>query len=380
MKILILGPAFPFRGGIARFNESLAFALIARKHQVKIFSFTKQYPDIFFPGKNQFHDEAPDASIDIERIIHGYNPLKWKQAVDAGIAWQPDLVLIRFWIPLMAPALVTVAKRIKKKTNCSIVGLADNIIPHEKRLFDGLLTRYFINACGGFMVLSKQVEADLLRLKPDAKVLFHPHPLYDHYGEKVSRKEALKHLGLDESHRYILFFGFIRKYKGLDLLLQAFATIRAGHPDVKLIVAGEFYEDKQPYIEQIKASGLQDRVILEDRFVSESEVRFFFCAASLVAQTYRSATQSGVTQIAYHFERPMLVTDVGGLPEIVPHGICGYVCPPESAALAEKLDAFFRLNQEEEFSRNCSLEKKKYSWDTWVDKFLSLVARVQSGS
>jgi D-inositol-3-phosphate glycosyltransferase len=374
MKIVILGTAHPYRGGLASYNERLALQFMSEGHDTEIFTFTLQYPGFFFPGKTQFTDGSAPEGIQITRVLNSINPFNW---IKTGLRIRkrnPDIILIKYWHPFMAPCLGSVARIAKKnKTHRSaVICIFDNVIPHERKPGDRLLTSYFIGSIDGAVVMSQSVGDDLKRFRINIPVKYNPHPLYDNYGAAVDRKEALKRLNLSDEYSYLLFFGFIRAYKGLDLLLNAFADKRLRKRKLKLIVAGEFYESAEPYKEIIKNNDINDDVLLFDRFIGEQEVAAFFSAADLVVQPYKSATQSGVTQIAYHFEKPMLVTDVGGLREIVPHGKCGYVVKPEPATIAESIIDFFENNRKDKFTECIKKEKDKFTWDKLTDKILDI--------
>lgn len=373
MKNIIVGPAFPLRGGIANLNESLCKAFIERGIDSEIVSFTLQYPTFLFPGKTQFDNsgKAPE-NIKISQRINSVNPVSWIKTANYIISQKPDYVIFRYWLPFMAPALGTIAKKVRK-SGIKVIAIADNVIPHENRLGDKQLTNYFLRQCDGFVAMSKSVLKDIDGFVPNAKSVFIPHPIYDIFGEKVTRQEAAKHLGMDETDKIILFFGFIRKYKGLDLLLESLGYSEVKSLNVKLIVAGEFYEDEQPYMKQVSLLGIENNVIFKKDFIPQEEVKYYFCAANLVAQPYYTATQSGVTQIAYHFERPMLVTNVGGLAEIVPNNKVGYVCETNSRSVTNAIIDFFQNNREQEFVNNIKVEKKRFSWDNMINGIEELV-------
>ena len=249
------------------------------------------------------------------------------------------------------------------------------MIPHEPNILDKFLPPYFVKSMDGFMALSESVVKDIEKFdKRNCPKRFSPHPIYDHYGELLPREKALQLLNLDPQNRYALFFGFIRAYKGLDLLLEAFADERLQQSNVKLLVAGEFYGDPEPYLQKIKDLKIEDSVILHNDYIPDHEVNRFFSAADIVAQPYKTATQSGVTQIAFHFEKPMLVTNVGGLPEIVPDGKIGYVVEPDPKPIADALCRFFTENKQEEFSQNVIEEKKKYAWPTFTEIMSNLIS------
>jgi len=375
MKIIIVGPAYPLRGGIANFNEALCNALNKAGHDTAIYSFSLQYPSMLFPGKTQLDSGKGPVGLRIVTCLNSINPFNWVTTARKIKAEKPDLVIFRFWLPFMGPSLGTVARLLRKHT--TVIAITDNVIPHEKRPGDAALTGYFIKSCQGFIAMSRAVLEELTQFTDTPHKLFLPHPLYDQFGEKQERGEALKALGLPEKDRYLLFFGFIRKYKGLDLLLEAMGDERLSKLDVKLIVAGEYYEDAAVYEAIIQKHKLQDRVILHTHFIPSEKVRSYFCAADMVVQPYRSATQSGVTQIAYHFERPMLVTRVGGLAEIVPDKKVGYVTDTTPLSIADALVDFYENNREAAFTEQVKQEKKRFYWSTFVEGLLGLYQKIK---
>ncbi len=365
-KIIIIGSAYPFRGGLAAYNERLAREYIKNGDDVVIYTFTLQYPLFLFPGKSQYSESPAPTDIKIIRIVNSINPLNWIKVGNRIKKQKPDLVIIKFWIPFMAPCFGTIARRIKKNNFTKIISIVDNIIPHEKRVGDRILASYFVQAVHGFVAMSKSVMEDIKLFNKTKPVLFCPHPLYDHFGEIIPKEKAICNLKLDTNYKYILFFGFIRDYKGLDLLLKSFAKLSIKNKSIKLIVAGEFYTDSKPYFDLIKINQLDEFVIMHNNFIPDEKVADYFCASDIVVQPYKNATQSGVTQIAYHFNKPMIVTDVGGLAEIIPDGKVGYVVKPDSEKLAEVIFKFFDLNKEKEFMEAASVEKEKYSWTNMI--------------
>lgn len=365
MKIVIVGPAHPLRGGIASTNEVFARSLQKAGHEVCIFSFSYQYPGFLFPGKTQFSEEEPPEDLTIESTLSSVNPLTWRKTAGRIISFKPDVVFIRYWLPFMAPALGTVGRALKKET--TVIGITDNVIPHEKRPGDTALTNYFIGACHGFITLSSTVKAELESLTPKP-CIYLPHPVNEQFGTKVTKQEARDMLNLEKDTEYVLFFGLVRAYKGLDLLLKAFGTQTIKKRNTKLLIIGEFYDDPEKYTQMINELGLQGRVVFENRFIPQSNVKYYFCAADLVAQTYHTASQSGITQIAYWFDAPMLVTDVGGLKEFVPHEKVGYVTPKNPEKIGEYIEKFFEEKKFDDFSRQAAQEKKKYLWSTFVQK------------
>ena len=367
MKIVIIGPAYPLRGGLATYDERLARAFQAAGDEVRIVTFSLQYPDFLFPGQTQFSTEPGPTDIAIEVSLNSVNPLTWWQVGRQLRRERPDIVIFRFWLPFMGPALGTVARLVRGNGHTRVVAITDNVIPHEKRPGDGPLTRYFLSACDGFVTMSRSVLVDLQKLGYAQKpALYRPHPLYDNFGPAKPKAAALAALGLPAQYRYVLFFGFIRAYKGLDILLEAFADARLAALPLKLIIAGEFYEDAAPYEALIQKYNLESRLVRATDFIPNERVADYFSAADMVIQPYKNATQSGVSQVAYHFGRPMLVTDVGGLAELIPHGVVGYVVPPVAPAIADALVDFYAHDREEAFSASVRQEARKFSWEVMV--------------
>ena len=366
-KVIIIGPAWPLRGGgISTFNERLAKAYHDKGDEVTIFTFSLQYPSFLFPGTTQYSNEPAPEGLDIKVRINSVNPLNWRKVGHEIATLKPDLVVVRFWIPFMGPSLGTISGILRKK-GIKVIAIVDNIIPHEPKPFDKLLSGYFVKRVSGFVTMSDAVLNDLKQFDTVKPKLLAAHPLYDNFGEKISREEALKSLSLEEKYRYILFFGFIREYKGLDLLLKAFASEKLRQFPLKLLVAGEFYVDKKPYMELIEGLGIENDVILHDQFIPNTEVRNYFCAASLVVQPYKDATQSGITQVAYHFEKPIITTNVGGLAEIVTDGRDGFVTEPDPGQITEAIYKYFKEEKEVEFTANVKEDKKRFSWNKLLE-------------
>lgn len=373
-KLVIIGSAHPLRGGLATYNERLAKEYIDLGYDVTIYTFSLQYPGFLFPGKTQYSSEPAPKGIPIKIKVNSINPLNWWKVGHEIKKENPDLVIVKFWIPFMAPCLGTICRIIRKNKHTKIVCILDNLIPHEKRPGDRLLIRYWVNSVDGFIAMSRSVLADINQF-PGSKhkpALFCPHPLYDNFGEQVPKTEAQKHLGLDTGYSYILFFGFIRDYKGLDLLLKAFADERLRAYSLKLIVVGEFYTDAKPYYELLDQLHLREDVIMHNEFIPDKAVSDYFCAADLVVQPYKNATQSGVTQIAYHFNKPMIVTNAGGLAEFIPDGKVGYVVEPSTPEITSAILKFYNEKKEDEFSANAAVEKLKYSWRRMVEAISKL--------
>ncbi|MBF9224337.1 glycosyltransferase [Hymenobacter ruricola] len=367
MKVVIIGPAYPLRGGLATYDERLARAFIEAGDEARIVTFSLQYPDFLFPGQTQLSTEPGPTDLQIEVSLNSVNPLSWWRVGRKLRSERPDLVIFRFWLPFMGPALGTVARLVRGNGHTRVVAITDNVIPHEKRPGDGPLTRFFLSACDGFVTMSRRVLEDLNKMGFGRKpALYRSHPLYDNFGPIKPKAEALAALGLPDTMGYLLFFGFIRAYKGLDVMLEAFADERLATLPIKLIIAGEFYEDAAPYEALIRQHQLESRIIRATDFIPNEKVVDYFCAADLVVQPYKNATQSGVSQIAYHFERPMLVTDVGGLAELIPDGVVGYVVPPTAPAIADAVVDFYTARREETFAAGIREQKKQFSWPVMV--------------
>lgn len=374
-RVVIIGSAHPLRGGgIATFNERLARQFVNEGFQTSIYSFSLQYPGFLFPGKSQFTNEPAPENLNIHTRINSVNPLNWISVGNELKKIKPDIVIVRFWIPFMGPCLGTILRIIKKNKHTKIICIADNIIPHEKRLGDKAFTQYFIKPVDAFIIMSQQVMNDLRSFTQQKKAVLLPHPLYDNFGQKITKKEAREKLGIAENEKIILFFGFIRKYKGLDILLNAMNLLKNTKTEasgVKLLIAGEFYDDPKFYDTEIERLGIKDSVILHTHFIKDSEVKNFLCAADVVVQPYRNATQSGVTPLAYHFEIPMIVTNVGGLPSMVADGKVGLVAEPEPKSIANKIIEYFTKG-ESYFLPHLLEEKKKLSWFKMTESILNL--------
>ncbi|MBN1133310.1 MAG: glycosyltransferase [Bacteroidales bacterium] len=373
--VVIIGSAWPLRGGLAAYNERLAREFQHSDCTVTIETFTLQYPKFLFPGKTQYADWEAPADLRINASINSINPINWIKVGCRLRRAKPDLVIIKYWLPFMGPCFGTLGRMIKRNRHSKVVSILDNIIPHEKRPGDRAFTRYFIKPVDGFVAMSESVIEDIGQFNREKPRRYCPHPLYDHFGEKIDKTEAKKYLGLDPGTQYILFFGFIREYKGLDLLIRAMASKEFSQTDVSLIIAGEFYTDATPYMNLIKEHKLTDRIVLHKDFIPDFEVKYYFSASDLVVQPYRSATQSGISQIAYHFDKPMVVTNVGGLPEIVPDRRAGFVVNREPDEIARAISEFYERNLEESFSANVAIEKKKFGWDRMVRNIFELIGR-----
>jgi glycosyltransferase involved in cell wall biosynthesis len=372
-KVVIIGPAYPLRGGLASFDERLAKAFIENGDDATIYTFSLQYPSFLFPGTTQYSSEAAPKNINIKVCINSVNPFNWIKVGNELKKIKPDIIVVRYWLPFMGPCLGTILRRVKKNKHTKIICIADNISPHEKRFGDVSFTKYFLKPIDAFITMSEKVMNDLRTFtqKPAKQVV---HPLYDNFGEIVDKKIAREKLGLNENQNIILFFGFIRKYKGLDLLLEAMKILKnrqLSTVNCQLLIAGEFYEDRKLYDELIEKLDIKDQLILRTDFISDSEVKYYLSAADFVIQPYKNATQSGVTPLAYHFEKPMLVTKAGGLPDLVPDKKAGLVCETNAEDIAKHILELYELG-EDYFLPHLREEKKKYSWNILVETIKEL--------
>lgn len=375
MKIAIVGPAHPYRGGIATYNERLAQEFQTEGHEVNIITFTLQYPSFLFPGETQYTNSPEPKGLKIERRINSINPFNWISVGRKIKQEKYDVIIVRYWLPLMAPAFGSILRLVKRNKHTRIVALVDNMIPHEQRFGDRLLSKYFVGAVDAFMAMSQSVADDIASFNDKKPRDVSPHPLFDNYGEMVSREEALNRLKLDPNYSYILSFGLIRDYKGLDLLYQALSDARFTRRNIKLIVAGEYYANPEKYQRLVEKLDIGDRVLQHTFFIADDMVKYYFCASDLIVQPYKSATQSGVTQVAYHFNKPMVVTDVGGLKELCPDGKVGYVCAVDASSIADSILHFFDEQKQEEFTANVKEEKKKFAWSIMTKRLLALVRK-----
>ncbi|MDR2039130.1 MAG: glycosyltransferase [Bacteroidales bacterium] len=372
--IVILGTAYPYRGGLASFNEMLARTFTRKGKDVQIITFKLQYPELLFPGKTQFSDSPSPDDLHITRMVSSVNPFNWIRIGRYIRKQRPDMVILKYWTPFMAPCLGTICRIIRKNKHTVIISQLDNVIPHEKHFYDGWLTRYFVRTVDGFIYMSRQVKDDLDLFTTGKPSVFAPHPVFSNFGEKVSKEAACEHLDMATDLNYVLFFGLIRDYKGLDLMIDAWGELKKNGvtQGKKLLIAGEFYTDKTKYLQQIEKLGLNNDVLLHDWFIKDEEVKYYFSLADMVVQPYKSATQSGVTQIAYQFDVPMVVTDVGGLSEIVPDHKVGLVVPPDSSAIAQAIEEIYSQHYLPDFRVNMETEKLRFSWDYFTGKITEL--------
>ncbi len=377
-NIVILSPAHPLRGGIAAVSERLALALQEDGYQVTIYSFSLQYPDFLFPGKTQYASGPPPKKLNIKTVVNSINPVNWIKVGLELKRLQPDIIISRYWLPFMGPSLGTILKIAKSNRHTKVLALVDNAIPHEKRPGDTWFTRYFVSACHGFVVMSKSVGEDIQQFTETKPILFNPHPLYDNYGPLIDKGSARRKLKLQPDEKYLLFFGFIRDYKGLDILLRAMADQRVQALNIKLIIAGEYYGKQAFYESLMEELNITDRIVAHTEFIPNDSVKYYFGAADLVVQPYRSATQSGISQLAYHFEKPMVVTRVGGLPEIVPDGKVGFVTDISAEAIVNAIIKFYQDQLESIFIKNIQQRKPLFSWKKMVETIEELAEAVSN--
>ncbi len=396
MRIAYLSTFYPFRGGIAQFNASL-FREFEKRHEVAAFTFTRQYPDLLFPGATQY--VAPSDRVDkipAQEILDTINPLSYYKTARAIARFNPDLLVMKFWMPFFAPSLGTVAGRLRKR-GTRVIAILDNLIPHERRPGDLALIRYFAKRCDGFVAMSRTVESDLKLFLPEVvklestaaqrsagilpaaaagkmpglqQYVLKPHPLYDHFGEAISSAAAREKLGLPRDKRIVLFFGFIRDYKGLDTLIRAMAHLS---DEYCVVIAGEMYGDFAKYERLIDEAQVRSRCKLFIRYIDDAEVPAFFSAAEVCVLPYKSATQSGIVQIAFNFNLPVIATDVGGLAEMIEEGVTGLILrSQEPQALAALIEKYFKQGWREPFARNIAQRRHSHSWAGFAEAILAL--------
>lgn len=378
-KIIIIGPAYPYRGGPARFNESMCKAFIENGIDAEIVSFKLQYPALLFPGTSQYEKEAhPRLNFKITEQINTINPLSWwKTALYINNKTKPDAVLFRYWLPFFAPAFGTITRLL----NSSIkkIALTDNVLPHEKRIGDSILNKYFLNKCDGFIAMSEKVLNDLnLYTQNKNKLLLH-HPLYTNYPALIDKQKARSILNIPANEKIILFFGLVRPYKGLDLLLEAMAENILKEYNFKLLIAGEFYDEKEKYIALINKYSLNEHIILKDYYIPDKDVNIYFSACDAVIQPYKSATNSGVSMVSYFYNKPIISTNVGGLKEIIRDGETGWLCNPNVKDMAQGIKRFLDTENKDldKMQKNIEELKQEFSWTQFVTKIIHFIEHIQ---
>lgn len=374
LKIVLVGTANPYRGGgISTFNERLALEFQLQGHDIVIYNFTLQYPNFLFPGTSQYKDVPTEDVVPTYRKVNTINPFNWIKIGWELYKMKPDMILFRYWISFMAPCFGVIAMIAKLNGVSTIYSIIDNVVPHEKRFFDTLFTKFFISACDQFLIMNKTSQSDLMKLtqKP---ILLEPHPIYDNFGDIESMDVSRKKLQLDSEDFIVLFFGFIRDYKGLDLILEAMADESIKAKRIKLLVAGEFYGNEEFYMNLYKKLGLEN-IIWRTEFIKDDDVKYYFGASNCVILPYKNATQSGITQVAFHFLKPMIATNVGGLGDFVKDNYIGYLTEPNPSSLAHTILKYVQENKELEFIEHLKVEKKLYSWERFVKRIIETIVR-----
>jgi len=368
VKIIIIGTAYPLRGGIAHFNALLADHL-SKRHQVETITFKRQYPKLLFPGKSQEETGTIQNVKPAPQLVDSINPLNWYSVAKEISRMHPDLLIFKYWLPFFGPCFGTIVKQVKKYTDAKVLYICDNIIPHEHRPGDKLFTKYAFKHADFFIVQSDAVEKDLMKHFPYAVYRKVPHPVYENFGVALEKEKAREALGIN-AKKVILYFGYVRAYKGLNILIEAMSKI----DDVQLLAVGEFYDDEKKYREQVKNLGLESKIFFVSNYIPNDQVSIYFSAADVIVLPYLSATQSGITQIAYNFNKPVIATDVGGLAEVVINNKTGFIVPPNDPdALADAIKKFYSGNYEIDFVKNVQMEKNKYTWDNFISKIEEMV-------
>lgn len=377
MHIVLLGTAYPFRGGLATFNERLARQLQAEGHTVEVITFTVQYPSFLFPGKTQYSTEQAPTDLHITQQVNSCNPFNWLAVGRKIRQMQPDMLITCYWMAFFAPCYSIIHRIVKGNGKTRCIALVHNMIPHEPSILDKLFAPFFVRNTDGFVALSDSVVQDIQGIDKNNKPkTAYPHPIYDHFGAPIDKQTACQALHFDSNNQYMLFFGLVRAYKGLDLLLDAFGKVKDQLPNLQLIIAGEFYEDEDKYRAQIAHNQLTDKVIIKNEFIADADLPIYFGAADLIVQPYKSATQSGVTQVAFHFEKPMLVTNVGGLSEIVHDHKMGYAVAPNANAIADAIIDYYTNQRQEAYTQYLIQQKENYSWAKLANAFFNIAKKI----
>ncbi len=366
-KAIFIGPAYPYRGGIAAFNENLASTFQSNGWTCKMITFTQQYPNFLFPGKTQLTTDDAPPNLTITRGIYSTNPLNWLKISKKIVAEKPDIVITQYWMPFMAPAFGTILRGIKKGLpDTKRITIVHNFKPHESRIGDQQLNKFIVNRTDHLICLSENVTEEVKQKAPHKAVKTLFHPIYDHYGDSIEQQSAISHLGLDPNYKYLLFFGLIRQYKGLDLLIMAMRHIKESH-NTKLIIAGEFYESEKKYDELIESLDIKDRIIKVNKYIPNDDVPKYFCASDLIVLPYKTATQSGVVPIALHFNKNIIVTDVGSLSQLIEKHNIGYIAETNPESIAEQINNYF--DKPNLLNHDFSDIKQELSWQGFFDTF-----------
>lgn len=372
-KIIFLGPAHPFRGGIASSSERLALELKNMGHDVEMLTFTTQYPEWLFPGKSQFTDAPAPVGLKITRAYSSINPFSWITLRKKIEQINPDLIVNRFWLPYIGLSAAHLMRPYSKHLNIQSLSIVDNLIPHQKMIGDNFCIKHYMKSHDKFIVMSSSVEKEINERFNNKQILTIPHPIYDNYGNAINKEKALSNLNLDPAFKYLLFFGFIKPYKGLDLLLDSIDKSYFLKHGIKLLIAGEVYGDPKKYYDIIKNRQLEDVIIFHNRYIHETDIKNYFSASDLVIQTYLTATQSGISQIALHFEKTVIVTDVGGLSEMVQDKRTGYVVEKNADAIMTAIKDFYENNREVQFNNDIKNLKENNTWAAFAEKMVKFV-------
>lgn len=374
LRIVLVGPMYPFRGGIAHLSETMADGLVDRGHEVHAITFSRQYPGFLFPGRTQYESgPAQNPTLKAEQLLDSINPFTWWRTAERIQELKADCVIFRYWMSFFAPAFGVIA-RLAARDRIKSVVLVDNALPHERRFGDVALGRFFFKAMHGCVVMSSAVDQDLDTLKVSSPRAFAPHPVYNIFGKPADQAQSRAKLNLGQDMPVLLFFGFVREYKGLHVLLSSIQQVLDSLPNICLLVVGEFYESERKYMEKIEALGISEHVRIINQYVPKDEVANYFAAADVVVQPYISATQSGVVQIAYQFDTPVITTDIGGLPEAIPHEEAGLIVPAgDPSALAQAIVRYFTENMKEQLTQGIQRQKQIFGWDRLLDAIESIL-------
>jgi glycosyltransferase involved in cell wall biosynthesis len=369
LKIVILGTANPYRGGLATFNERLALEFQNQGHDVTIFNFSLQYPNFLFPGTSQFLETPHTDIVPNVRKVNSINPLNWIKVGFELYRLRADVVIFRYWISFMAPCYFVIASILKMNRFSKIFTIVDNAISHEPKFYEKTVARLFFLVSDFFLTMSEKVRKDLASLTTKPSIVS-VHPLYDSYSPPRSKSEARTNLDLPLDQKIILFFGFIRDYKGLDLLLEAMSSTEIKAQNIKLVVAGEFYANREKYESMVSSLRIEDQLYWHTDFIPDAKIADYFSAADAVVLPYKASTQSGVTQIAFYYDLPIIATNVGGIKEMVENNIHGLIVNANAQSISNGILHFYDDVDSQTYRKNIARDKSKYSWAGFVEAIL----------
>lgn len=367
MNIVVIGPYFPYRGGISDTNQELCETLNKLGHNVNVISFKLLYPSLLFPGRTQFYKENSKQDIKSKRLINSINPFNWINNSRVINDLNPELVISTYWTPFLAPCLSFINNTINK--NILKIGIVHNAYPHEKNIFQKKLFKIYLKSINKIITLSKNINNQINEISKSKKkiVLFHPIP--KKFGKPIKKQIAKKKIGLKKDYNYLLFFGLIRKYKGLDILIESMSEIIKKRNDVKLLIVGENYESIIKYKKLIKKNNLENCISFINHFISEQEIKYWFCSSELVIQPYKKASQSGITPLSFQFETPTVCTNISGLSEYIIDNKDGFLSNPNSNDLAKKI--LMALNSDLTLiKKEIRNKKEKLTWNNFVSNLL----------